>query len=502
MPVPTSASATASEVHPATPRRRGGPGALTFALCLCVTLVVGMVSAVNLAIPDLSAGSLHPSGAAVLWVVDGYVVAFACLLIPAGALADRRGRKGTLMCGLGIFVLGSAVCAWAPHVGLLIAGRVISGVGAAAVLPTTLALLVEGLPDGRRRKAIAVWASMTGLAAVLGNVGGGAAIEYGTWRTLFVCLIPLAGCALLLVAVVVPAGARLSRPLDPVGGVLLAAGFLALLYGIVSGPQSGWAGPTVLGAGGAAVVLLAAWAWHQSRAAHPLLDPRLLARPAVRAGAVGMAALFTGMFGLFYLNGQYLQYAKGYGPLGAGLRLLPMAAALLAGPRCGLLLERVCGRRGTVVVGMFVLAGGLGTVSFADARTPYALYALGAGLTALGCGIATPLLSHAMMSALPPDRAGAASGLQSLARELGSALGIAVTGTVTTATFVARLPAPLSGPDHPTTVAAAWTRTPDPSLHVAVVDAFTDAMHVATLVLAFGVVGTALVIARRLPARE
>lgn len=468
-------------------------------MCLCVTLVIGMVSAVNLAIPDLSADALRPSAQAVVWVVDGYVVIFACLLVPAGALADRRGRKGTLMCGMGVFALGAVICAAAPHVGVLIAGRMISGAGAAAVLPTTLALLVEGLPDRARRKAVAIWASMTGLAAVLGNVGGGAAIEYGSWRTLFLWLIPLALCALLLVAVAAPAGVRRPSPAAPLASALLTAGFLALLYGIVSGPESGWADPWVLAAFTAAALLLAAWARHELRADQPLLDPRLFSRPAVRAGALGMAALFTGMFGLFYLNGQYLQYAKGYGPFEAGLRLLPMAAALLAGPRCGLLLERVCGRRGTVVVGMLVLAGGLCVVSAADARTPYELYAVGAGLTALGCGTASPLLSHAMMSALPDDRAGTGSALQSLARELGSAVGIAVTGTITTAVFTARLPPPLSGPDRPTTVAEAAARTSDPRVNASVVDAFTAGLHTATLSLAAALVLVTFAVAKWIP---
>ncbi|WP_310725177.1 MFS transporter [Streptomyces sp. N2A] len=479
----------------------GRQAALTVAMCLCVSLVVGMVSAVNLALPDLSASALHPSAQAVVWVVDGYVVVFAGLLVPAGALADRWGRKGTLLCGLGVFTLGAVVCAVAERVGWVIAGRMISGVGAAAALPTTLALLVEGREDRERRRAIAVWASMTGLAAVWGNVGGGAAIEYGSWRTLFRCVVPLALGALLLVAVVAPAAVAGGRP-GPVpagGGVLFTGGLLALLYGIVSGPGEGWGSPVVLGTFGAGGVLLAGWARGELRSVRPLLDPRLFARPAVRAGAVGMAALFTGMFGLFYLNGQYLQYAKGYGPFGAGLRLLPMAGALLAGPRCGLLLERWCGRRGAVVVGMLVLAGGLCTVSAADARTPYPLYALGAGLTALGCGIATPLLSHAMMAALPPERAGTGSGLQSLSRELGSAVGIAVTGTVTTAVFTARLPAPLAGPGAPTTVAAAKARTSEPGVRDAVVAAFTDGLHSATLTLAAVLAGTAVLVACWMP---
>ncbi|MFJ6700256.1 MFS transporter [Streptomyces sp. NPDC091272] len=477
-----------------------GPRPLTtVAMCWCVTLVVGMVSAVNLAVPAVSAGELHPSASDVVWFVDGYVVLFACLLVPAGALADRRGRKGVLLCGMGVFALGALVCAAAPDVLVLIAGRMISGVGAAAVLPTTLALLVEGLDGRQRRRAVAVWASMTGLAAVLGNVGGGAAVQFGTWRTLFVCLVPLALAALALAALAAPIAPRRPRRIAPLGSVLLTGGFLALLYGIVSGPQWGWAHPAVLGPLAAAVLLLTGWAGAELRAEEPLLDPRLFTRPAVAAGALGMAALFTGMFGLFYLNGQYLQYAKGHGPFGAGVRLLPMAAALLAGPRCGLLLERVWGGRCTVVVGMLALAGGLGTVSAADSRTPYALYAAGATLTALGCGIATPLLSHTMMAALPRDRAGAGSGLQSLARELGSALGIAVTGTLTTAVFTARLPSPLAGPGHPTTVAEAQARTPDPHLRAAIVDAFTAGLHTATLTLACAIALVAVVVARWMP---
>jgi EmrB/QacA subfamily drug resistance transporter len=460
----------------------------TFALCFCVTLVVGLVSAINLAIPDLTSGSLHPSAQAVLWVVDGYIAVFACLLVPAGAIADRRGRKGMLLGGLGVFLLGSAICAAAPEVGVLIAGRMISGIGAAAVLPTTLASLVEGLPESHRPRAIAVWASMTGLGAVLGNVGGGAAIQYGGWRTLFLGMIPLTLGALLLVAVTAPVSPRHPRPADLPGTALLTSGFLALLYGIASGPQDGWAAPRVLGAFVAAAVLLTLWAWHELRTAHPLLDPRLFAIPAVRAGALGMAVLFTGMFGLMYLNGQYFQYAKGYSPLDAGLCLLPMAAALLAGPRCGLMLERVAGRRGAVVLGMLVLAAGLGLVSSVDARTPSPVYLLGAALTALGCGIATPLLSHAMMSSLPPERAGLGSGLQSLARELGSALGIAVSGSITTAVFTSRLPTSLAGA---TTVAAARARTADPL----VVTAFTDGLRAATLTIAAVVVLTAAAMA-------
>ncbi|MEC4020983.1 MFS transporter, partial [Streptomyces sp. H27-D2] len=275
----------------------GGPSRLTIAvMCLCVSLVVGMVSAVNLAIPALSRSDLRPSAEAVLWVVDGYVVFFACLLIPAGAVADRLGRKGVLMGGMALFTAGSALCGLAPGIAGVIAGRMISGVGAAAVLPTTLALLVGDAAPERRPRLVAVWASMTGLAAVLGNVGGGAALETGSWRALFLCVIPPALLALLLVAVFAPAPARHDRPVSLLSAALLTAGFLALLTGIVSGPEAGWISTRVLGGFGLGAALLTGWVRYELRREHPMLDPRLFAVPAVRAGALGLALAFVGMF--------------------------------------------------------------------------------------------------------------------------------------------------------------------------------------------------------------
>jgi MFS family permease len=483
------------------PRGGAGRAALTVAMAWCVALVVGAVSAVNLAIPSLSGSTLHPSAQGVLWVVDGYVAVFACLLVPAGALADRVGRKGTLLAGMGVFAAGALVCAVAPDTGVLIAGRMVSGVGAAAVLPSTLALLLEGLAGARRRRAVAVWASMTGLAAVAGNVGGGTALQYGGWRTLFVALVPLALTALLLTAVSAPAPARQVRQVPAAGTVLLTAGVLALLYGVVSGPEHGWtSGPVLGGLAGSAAVLVW-WALHELRSRHPLLDPRVLALPGVRAGAFGMAVLFLGMFGLFYVNGQYMQYAEGYGPLESGLRLLPMAAALLAGPRCSAALRRLMGARGTVALSLLVMAVGLAVIGTVVPHGPYLRYALGAALTALGCGAATPLFSHAVMSALPPERSGVGSGLQSLARELGSALGIAVTGSVVTAAFTARLPVGLTAHGvTPTTPAAALAAPGGQEAAERVVAAFTGAIGVAMPVLACVVAVTALALALLFPA--
>ncbi len=464
---------------------------------LCVALVVGMVSALNLGIPLLSASDLHPSAEAVVWVVDGYVAVFACLLIPAGALADRLGRKGTLLAGMSVFGLGAASCALAPTTGVLIAGRMLSGVGAAAVLPSTLALLLASVPTaagtstrsltghGRSRR-IAAWSSMTGLAAVLGNVGGGAALQTGSWRVLFAAAVPLTAAAVAVTALAAPRVPRHAGRPDPVGAALLTAGVLALLFAVIAAPRYGWLTAPVVAAAALAVLLLAGWVRHGCRARSPLLDPRILAAPAVRAGALGMALTFVGMFAVMYLNGQFLQYVRGFSVLGSGLRLLPMAAALYLAPRAGVAITRRYGRRAGVGAGLLVLVAGLAVLGNMDAHTGYPGYVLGVVLVAAGCGLAGPVLSEVMVTALPASAAGTGSGLQSLTRELGSAVGVAVAGSLITAGFDARLP-PAAG--DPSTVAAALAATGVD--RAAVLDAFTGAAGAAlrTVAVAVAVLG-------------
>jgi EmrB/QacA subfamily drug resistance transporter len=468
---------------------------------LCVALVVGMVSAINLAIPSLAADALQPSGTELIWVVDGYLVAFACLLVPVGALADRYGRKGTLVCGMAIFAAGTAVCALAPNAGVLVGGRVLAGAGAAAVLPTTLALLLAAADERRRPRVIAIWASMTGVAVVLGNIGGGAAVQLGSWRFLFAVTVPLAVIATLLAARFAPRPPRGSRRIAVTGSLMLTGGCVGLLYGLASAPTAGWSDPRVLGGFGAGLVLVTAWVLVERRSRHPLLDPRLFADPTLRGGALGMAAVFVGMFGLMYLNGQYLQYAKGYSVVGSGLRLLPMAAALWLAPRATVPIAQRFGVRCPVGLGFVVLTAGLVGASFCDATTPYPWYALASVLIAAGCGVATPSLSDCIMSTLTSEQSGLGSGLQSVTRELGSALGVAVVGSVVNARFTALLPAASRGPDGPTTVAAARAATSDPAVTREIVDAFTHAMSAGLRVVAAMIVVAGAVTIIWLPRR-
>ncbi|MEV6522525.1 MFS transporter [Longispora sp. NPDC051575] len=396
----------------------------------CVALTVALVAAVNLAIPALRSSSLHPGPTQLLWIVDAYVLVFACLLIPAGALGDRYGRKGALLVGLAVLAAGGLVSAVAPGVGILLAGRVLTGIGAALVMPATLSLAVAAYPPTERGRVIATWTAATGVGGMLGNLFGGLIVQWSSWRGLFGTVVPLAAILLVLVARAAPRVPRHAAPLDPVGSGLLTAAMVALLYGIIEGPVAGWSAPEVLGAFGLAVVVFAGFVGYQLRAAHPLLDPRVFAAAGLRSGTLGVGLGFFALFAMFYVNAQYLQTSLGFSAGLTGLAILPMPAAMFVVSRRSVRLAARFGARRVVGVGLGALVVGLGALSTADAGTPYPLYLVFLLVMAVGMGLAMPALSGGIIGALPPGRAGMGSGLNGAARELGSALGVATIGTV------------------------------------------------------------------------
>ncbi|WP_433673124.1 MFS transporter [Nocardia sp. CA-136227] len=462
--------------------RRG----LVSLMCACVVLVVGMVAAINLAVPMLAASPLRPSASALVWIVDTYVIVFACLVIPGGAAGDRFGRKGVLLAGLGLFAVGALVSALAPSVGVLLAGRAITGAGAAAVLPNTLAVLLHAVPADRKPATIATWASMTGIGGVLGNVGGGAVLSGGSWRWLFVAAAPLAGVLAALVAWVAPVSGRHDRRLDPVGTVLLVAASVALLVGIVEGPVAGWGSVVVIAGFGCAAVLFAVWTVVELRVEHPLLDPRLFASPGLRSACLGMTAVFFGMFALFYVNASFLQYAKGFGVLRTGLGIIPLTVPVIVGARH---VGRLSGRIGvdaTIAIAFGFVGGGLLGLSTTGLHTSYLVYAVWLVVTGIGVTLALPTLSAAITGALPQSLAGVGAGLQATTREFGSALGVAVIGTVLTSRFVAALPSEVrAGGAH--TVAQARAFAPERA--DAIVAAFVSGADAG-----FRVVGVAVLV--------
>ena len=225
----------------------------------CVVLVVAMVAAINLALPKLSGSTLAPSSTELLWIVDAYILVFGCMLIPAGALGDRIGRKGVLLPGLSVFATGCLVSAAAPSVAILLAGRVVTGLGAALVMPATLSLLLQVTPPPRKPHAIATWTAATGAAGALGNLGGGLILQWMPWQGLFLVVAPIAGLLTVAFSRIAPRGERHPASLDLVGAGLLTSPVFALLVGIIEGPESGWTSPLVLGSFTAGLALFAAF---------------------------------------------------------------------------------------------------------------------------------------------------------------------------------------------------------------------------------------------------
>jgi EmrB/QacA subfamily drug resistance transporter len=475
-------------------------------MCACVVLVVGMVAAINLAVPMLAASELHPTASALVWVVDTYVVVFACLVIPGGAAGDRFGRKGVLLVGLALFAAGALLSATAPDVAVLLAGRAITGLGAAAVLPNTLAVLLHAVPVERTGPTIAIWASMTGLGGVVGNLGGGAVLSGGSWRWLFLAAGVASMVLAAIVARVAPVSARHDRRLDPLGAVVLVGASVALLIGIVQGPEAGWGSTVVIVGFASSAVLFAVWTLVELKVEHPLLDPRLFRIPGLASACLSMTAVFFAMFALFYVNASFLQYGMGFSVLQTGLGILPLTVPLiLAGRHAGRLSHRI-GLDATTALAFLCVGGGLLGLSTTDAQSPYAGYAAWLVVTGVGVALALPTLSGVIAGSLPPAQAGVGTGLQATTREFGSALGVAVIGTVLTSRFVAELPPDIRADQDPHTVAQALATTAPDRAHdvvtafVAAADTGLRVIGVAVLVLGALVLLQALLSRRRHPA--
>ncbi|MVO83611.1 MFS transporter [Streptomyces sp. p1417] len=443
MPAPAHSPSTRRAATPPSPGDPGAPGAprppgplkrsALLVLCACVLVAQGMVAAINLLLPQLSASGLDLSASELLWTVDAYVIVFAGLLIPAGALGDRYGRKGALLAGIGLFAAGAAVSALAGSAALLIAGRGVSGAGAALIMPATMSILMRVAPPEQRPRALASWTLAVGLGGFAGNAGGGLVGEYLSWRALFWVMVPLAAVLALAAARAVPrtdhsAGTPAAPALDPVGTLLLTAGLVAVLFGIIESPMHGWASARILGAFAAGAVLLALFTAHALRSPAPLVDPRVFRSARLRAATLGTAAGFFGLFALFYVNSQYLQYVQGYGAARAGFAILPLTVGMALVPRFAA--RWAASPRPVAGGGLLLVGAGLLATSTVGAGTPYAVYACWLLVISAGTGLCMPALTMSVVSALPPRQAGLGSGLGTSAREIGAALGVAVTGTV------------------------------------------------------------------------
>ena len=420
-------TSTSLAVPPALSARRRST---VLAICALSMFLVGLdTTIVNVGLPAIGRG-LGVGTRSLEWIVDAYTVVLASLLISSGALADRFGRRRVFRCGLVVFGTASLACALAPSLGVLVAARAVQGVGASMLSPVALAIVVNAMPDPEERaRAIGIWASVFGLSMAAGPVTGGALIAVFGWRSVFWVNAPVIVAALVLTAVFVPESrAPRARRLDLPGQVLLTVMVSISVGLLIEGPHVGWTSPLA----GAGYVIAAAatvgFATVERSRRDPLIPLELFRSPAFTTAVLGAVALFAALSLGLLLNTLYLQHARGWSALAAGLATLPMAlGATVCAPLSGHLVGRYGARRPLLLAGAFLTAGGASLVDLRpETSTSHLLLAY--LLIGLGFGFANAPITNTAVSGLPQDRAGVAGAITSTARQLGSAVGIALAG--------------------------------------------------------------------------
>jgi EmrB/QacA subfamily drug resistance transporter len=386
------------------------------------------VSSLNIALPDI-ARDLHATQTQLQWIIDGYAVVFAGLLLLAGAIGDRVGRRPVLLAGLAVFA-GAAFCAlFVNSPAGLIATRAVMGLGAAAIMPSTLAIITNVFPRGERDRAVAIWAGVAGASALLGLLVSGALLEVFSWKSVFGFSAVFGLIALIASSVLAPDSTADDAALDVVGGLLSVIGLSAIVYAVIEGPDRGWTDGVTLVAFGVGVLAAIAFVlWELSRE-RPLLDPRLFRLGGFSAGTASITVQFFAFFGFVFVILQYIQFVLGYSPFKAALALAPMALVLMAlSPRVPAMLERV-GPARIAPVGLLLMAAGFAVLTGAGVHSTYWRLLIAVLLLGTGAALATTPATTAIVSSLPAAKQGVASAVNDATRELGGALGIAVLGS-------------------------------------------------------------------------
>jgi EmrB/QacA subfamily drug resistance transporter len=413
-------------------------------VALALMTVVSAVSGLNVALPSL-ARATAASQTQITWIVDSYTVVFAGLLLFAGALGDRFGRKPLLLVGLAVFGAAAGLAIFTEDPQQLIALRAAMGVGAAAIMPTTLSVITTSFPEEERPRAIGVWVGVAGGGAVLGLLASGLLLEYFDWNSFFALNVALATMALIGTLAVVPDSVDQDPPaLDFVGGLLSLVAVGTLVTGVIEGPERGWGDAvTVVGLSVGVAASLAFVVW-ELRVDHPLLDPRLFALRGFSAGSLAVTVQFFCSFGLFFTILQYLQFVVGWSPLQASLALLPLPIVLIPVARNAPQVARRVGFRRITPLGLLLTGAGLAII--ATVGTDLAYWHLAAGLVvfAAGMGLAGTPATTAITESLPPSKQGVASAVNDTSRELGSALGIAILGSALNDQYRSALEGPVS----------------------------------------------------------
>jgi EmrB/QacA subfamily drug resistance transporter len=412
---------------------------LILAVLVCAQLLVWLDNSVlNLALKTLAdpAGGLGATPGELQWSISLYTLVFASLLFTGGVLGDRYGHRRVLTVGLVIFGLGSLWAAYSGGPTELIIARGVMGVGGATLMPATLSIITHVFEPERRMRAIAVWAASSGVGIATGPVVSGVLLDNFWWGSVFLINLPIVALALIGIGAFVPADGRpQQRRLDVRGVILSMVGLTSLVYGVIRGGQDPWTSPSVWGPIVFGLAVLGMFAFVETRVAEPSFELRLFRNPQFAGGSLAMLFLFFGLAGQIFYSTFYLQGARGLSPSVVGLLVVPPAIGLIVGTQVA---PRLAGRFPThmiVVGGMLLAIATFGGHALFDLDTPLVWYELMLFAQGFGMGLVTALVTATVMAALPRERTGAGSAVNTSMRQIGTALGVAVVGSILAASF-------------------------------------------------------------------
>jgi EmrB/QacA subfamily drug resistance transporter len=490
-------------------------GVLNFSLLI----IVVDNSILNVALPSLQE-SLHATNSQLQWMVDSYTLVFAGLLLTAGTLGDKFGRRGALQAGMAIFGIGSLLSAFAGSAGHLILTRGLMGVGAAFIMPATLSIITNTFPPEERGRAIAFWAAIAGVAAALGPISGGLLLAHFYWGSIFLVNIPIVIFALITGVFLIPTSKDPSHAkLDVVGALLSIVGLVALVYAIIEAPTDGWTSTKIMGAFALAAIVLGLFAFWESRVAHPMLDVNFFKNPRFTAASTGITLIFFAMFGSMFLMTQYFQFVMGFSALQTGVALLPMAITMMiTAPLSARFVERI-GTKIVVATGLLLASVSLASFAMLPAHNisyPGDVF-WRMVIMAAGMGLVMAPATESIMGSLPRAKAGVGSAVNDTTRQVGGTLGVAVIGSVMTSAYAPAIGASIakSGLNPPPEAVAQAKQGLGLALGLAnqapagvrdkiIADAqaaFVTGMHHAVIVAAIVAFIGFLVVVRWLPAR-
>ena len=426
------------------------------ALCTAALVISLDTTIVNVALPSL-VRQLHASTTNLQWVVDAYSLVFAALILTAGSLGDRLGRKGTLIVGLGVFGAASLAGSAGSTVHELIAARAVMGLGAALIFPATLSLL-SNIFTGRaeRARAIGLWGATTGVGIAMGPIVGGWLLEHFWWGSVFLFMAPVAAAVAIGVALVVPPSRDpRTPPVDWAGLALSSAGMGALVFTIIEAPDWGWGSARTIVGFVTSAAVLAGFVWVERRRRHPMLDVGLFTNARFTAASGAVTVAFFALSGFIFLVTQFFQFLKAYSPLATGIRLLPVAGSVAVASLVGTRAAVRVGNKLVVTSGLIVLSGALLWISTASGATSYLEIAGQMILLGTGMGLTSAPATEAIMGVVPKEKAGVGSAVNDATRLLGGTLGVAVIGSVSASLYASRLISTLPAGLPPTAIETA-----------------------------------------------